>query len=35
MLVIEDNVYAHQVPIQLGTLHMDRALDLISKQEIS
>ena len=34
MLVIEDSKYA-QVPIQLGKLHIDRALDLISEKEIT
>ena len=33
MLVIEDSEYAQWVPIQLGMLHIDRALDLISKKE--
>ena len=35
MIVIEDSTYAQQVPIQLGTLHIDRALDLISEKEIT
>ena len=35
MLVIEDSVYAQQVPIQLRTLHTDRVLDLIIKKEKS
>ena len=30
MPVIEHSPYAQRVPIQLGTLHIDRALDLIS-----
>ena len=34
MLVIEDSPYAQRVPIQLGTLHIDRALDLVSKTEM-
>ena len=33
MLVIEDSTYVHCVPIQLGMLHIDRALDLISNKE--
>ena len=33
MLVIEDGTYAQCVPIQIGTLHIDRALDLISNKE--
>ena len=33
MLVIEDSVYAQYVSIQLGMLHIDRALDLISRKE--
>ena len=33
MLVIEDSTYAQHVPIQLGALHIDRALDLISNKE--
>ena len=35
MLVIEDSTYAQWVPIQLGTLHIDRALDLISEKNSS
>ena len=35
MLVIEDSAYAQCVPIQLGTLHIDRALDLIRNKEIT
>ena len=34
MLVIEDSAYAQCVPLQLGMLHIDRALDLISNKEI-
>ena len=34
MLVIEDSAYAQHVPIQLGMLHIDRALDVISDKEI-
>ena len=35
MLVIEDRLYAQCIPIQLGTLHIGRALDLISGNEIN
>ena len=35
MLVIEDSTYAQCVPIQLGTLHIDKVLDLISEKELS
>ena len=34
MLVIDDSTYAKHVLIQLGTLHIDRALYLISEKEI-
>ena len=34
MLVIEDSTYAQWVQIQLGTLHIERALALISEKEI-
>ena len=34
MLVIENSTYAQRVPLQLGTLHIDRALDLVSKTEM-
>ena len=33
MHIIEDSVYAQWVLIQLGTLHIDRALDLIGKKK--
>ena len=33
--VIDDSPYAQHVPIQLGTLHVNRALDLISDKEIT
>ena len=33
MLVIEDSPYAQRIPIQLGTLHINKALDLASKTE--
>ena len=35
ILVIEDSAYTQCVPIQLGTLHIDRAVDLISNKETS
>ena len=34
MLVIEDSPYAQRVQIQLGTLHINNALDLVSKIEL-
>ena len=34
MLVIEDSPYAQRVPIQLGTFHINKALDLASKTEM-
>ena len=35
MPVNENSEYAQLVPIQLGTLHIDKILDLVNKQEIS
>ena len=35
MLVIENSTYAQCIPIQLGILHIDRALDLISEKELT
>ena len=35
MLVIEDCAYAQCILMQLGTLHIDRPLDLISEKEIT
>ena len=35
MLVIDDSTYTQHVPIQLGRLHINRALDLISDKEIT
>ena len=35
MFVIEGSTYAHIVPLQLGVLHIDKALDLISDREIT
>ena len=35
MLVIEDSGYAQNVSIQLGTLHINMALELISNKEIT
>ena len=34
MLVLEDSPYGDRVPIQIGTLHIDRVIDLISQDEI-
>ena len=34
MLVMEDSPYAQRVPIQLGTLHINKALDLVSENEL-
>ena len=34
MLVIENSDYAQWIPIQLGTLHIDRVLDLVNEKEI-
>ena len=34
MLVIENSEYAQWVPIQLGTLHIDRILDIVNEKEI-
>ena len=34
MLVIEDSPYTQRVPIQLGTLHINKALDLVSETEL-
>ena len=33
MLVIDDSLYAMRVPIQIGTLHIDMALDLATEEE--
>ena len=33
MLVVEDSPYGWRVPIQIGTLHIDMALDLATKEE--
>ena len=33
MLVIDDSPYAMRVPIQIGTLHIDMALDLATEEE--
>ena len=35
MLVIDDSAYNQHVPIHLGTLHINRALELISNKEIT
>ena len=34
MLVFEDSEYGHTVSIEIGTLHLDKIIDLISKDEI-
>ena len=33
-LVINDSAYGEKVPIQIGTLHIDRALELASEEEL-
>ena len=33
MLLIEDSTHAQCVPTQLGTLHIDRALDFTRKKK--
>ena len=33
MLVVDDSLYGMRVPIQIGTLHIDMALDLATKEE--
>ena len=33
MLVVDDSPYGMRVPIQIGTLHIDMALDLATKEE--
>ena len=33
MLVVDDSPYGMRVPIQIGTLHIDMALDLASEEE--
>ena len=34
MLVINDSAYGMQVPIQIGTLHIDMALDLATEAKM-
>ena len=34
MLVIEDSAYGMRVPVQIGTLHIDMALDLATEAEM-
>ena len=34
MLILEESEYGCQVPIQMRTLHLDKIIDLISKDEI-
>ena len=33
-LVIEDNHYGQNITIQIGTLHIDRTLDLATEDEL-
>ena len=33
MLMIDDSPYTMRVPIQIGTLHIDMALDLATEEE--
>ena len=33
MLVIDDSQYGNRVPIQIGTLHIDMAIDLATGEE--
>ena len=33
MMVIEDDEYGDRVPVQVGTLHIDRAIELITEEE--
>ena len=34
MLIIDDSVYGSRVPVQIGTLHIDMALDLATETEM-
>ena len=34
MLVIDDSHYGRRVPIQVGTLHIDHVLDLMTSEEL-
>ena len=34
MLIIDDSAYGMRVPVQLGTLHIDMALDLATEAEM-
>ena len=34
MLIIDDSVYGSRVPVQIGTLHIDMALDLATESEM-
>ena len=34
ILVVDDSRYTQQVPMDIGTLHIDRALDLVTDAEI-
>ena len=35
MLIINDSAYGMRVPIQIGTLHIDMALELATKDEMT
>ena len=35
MLVIDDSAYGMRVPIQIGTLHIDMALELATEDEMT
>ena len=34
MLIIDDSIYGSRVPVQIGTLHIDMALDLATEAEM-
>ena len=34
MLIIDDSAYGMRVPVQIGTLHIDMALDLATEAEM-
>ena len=34
MLIIDDSAYSQRVPVQIGTLHIDMALDLATESEM-
>ena len=35
MLVIDDSNYGQRVPVQVGTLHINRALELVSDDKLN